>query len=354
MRTVERIWVIINPASGKSWGKKLQGGNPEQYFWDIVKGSQRSAEWLASLRIVFTQPTGPNTVANLARQAVEAGATRIVAGGGDGTFNQTIQVPGIVRRIPLAIVPFGSANNLADNLGIPKDPRQAIALALSERVAVRKIDLGRVNDRYWFANVASLGLDAKIIEKGTDLRTKSSRLRFVRNVSWGKVYCWLAGVGLVLGLHPRQCSEVDLRLDDWPLKTRIALINIGNGPRCGGAFKLNPNAKMDDGMLDMCLIESMGALRAVQYAWRALSGSHINLPGVISCKVERLTVRCDQELSAEVDGEPLEPGHRFNIAVWREALSVIVPPFPMTLATVPVSDQKVRLALSQSFSPEPA
>jgi len=318
-----------------------------------AQGSGGSIEWLAALKIVFTQPTGEDTVANLVRQAVQDKATRIVVGGGDGTVNQAIQVTGVACRVPLAIVPLGSVNGLAENLGIPKDPLQALALALKEYVAVRRIDLGRINS-HWFANVASLGLDAKIIEQGTNLRTRSSRLRFVRNVSWGKVYCWLAGIGIVLGLNQKQCPRVYLRLDNSPVEARVALVNIGNGPKCGGAFKLNPNAKMDDGRLDMCLIESMGAWRAIRYALRAMSGSHIGLPGVISRKIERLTVECSQELSAEADGEPLKPGRSFNVAVWPGALLVIVPPFPMTLASVPAFDRKIAPVPEPGLSPEPA
>jgi diacylglycerol kinase (ATP) len=154
-KKIRKIRIIINPAAGKR-GSILP----------VVNQSMKAAgiKWDASI----THEAGD--AIKFAKVAVRKGVDALAVYGGDGTLMEAIS--GLIGSdIPLAILPGGSANVMAEELGIPKDPKAACALITQVPLTVKTIDVGQFGDRYFILGIA-LGFGAEVI-KGADRETKN-------------------------------------------------------------------------------------------------------------------------------------------------------------------------------------
>jgi hypothetical protein len=145
---VKRALVVINPISGV--GRARPGGSAEV---DLARAVLSDAGFATT--VVVT--TGPGHATDAVRREQATGLDLAVAWGGDGTMNDVARVL-VATGVGLAIVPAGSGNGLARDLGVPMDPRSALAVAAAG--TRRRIDVGDANGEYFF-NVAGLGLDAR-------------------------------------------------------------------------------------------------------------------------------------------------------------------------------------------------
>ena len=219
------IHVIINPVSGT--GADTQAAARRA---DIVEAAARRRG--ASFTITFTERQGH--ARELAIAAVAAGAENVVVWGGDGTFNEAAGAL-IGTSIPIALVPAGSGNGLAGALGVPRDPHAALALAFSTRH--RTIDAGTMAGRFFF-NIAGIGFDARV---ATLFNQRAAGTRG----GWPYI-----AIGVREGC--RYCAvDYDVRLDDRPFKSRALLIAFANGTEYGLGARIAPDARLDDGLLDV-------------------------------------------------------------------------------------------------------
>ena len=278
----------------------------------------------------FTGKEGPNNAKNLAKKAVEEGFERIVVVGGDGLLNETIN--GIAEatggKIPqdftLGIIPTGSGNNFAKALGIPKDIKKAFEIIKKERTTL--VDIGRVYpvaensccgaNKRCFINCFSVGFDALVNKKANDLKEKHSFLP--KDLSY-----LLAAIKEIIINIPN--FEVRIEGDGISYKQRIILAAITNGPTYGAIFKVNPGASVNDGKLNLCLIESVGKLRAFYDIYRVIRGTHVGLPEFKFFKISSLTISSSKPLPYEMDGEVLEPKREYKIKVLPRALNILTP-----------------------------
>lgn len=159
--------VVINPISGA--GRADPGGAGEV---DLARGTLGRAGY--DTAVVVTQ--GPGHATEAARGAVTRGVDLVVAWGGDGTMNEVARALAF-GSTALALVPAGSGNGLARDLGVPLDPGRALAVAASGRR--RRIDVGDVNGEYFF-NVAGVGLDARIARAFAERSGRRGRWRYAR------------------------------------------------------------------------------------------------------------------------------------------------------------------------------
>ena len=243
------------------------------------------------------------------RAAVAAGHERLLVAGGDGTLHHAIQdLAG--SPCALGIVPLGTGNDLARALGLPADPTVAVSRALAgER---RAIDLGRAGTSV-FAGVAGLGIDAEVTRW---VNRPGRRL----HGSWVYVY---AALRCLLSYRPPQ---LNVDFDDGHHSSRIMLAVVANSPLFGAGMRIAPQARLDDGLLDLVIVEPASPWIILSVVARVFSGTHIHSRAVFTTQTRHARLRPGRELTLIADGEPLMPvGPEGRIVdVWPRALEVIV------------------------------
>ncbi len=261
------------------------------------------------------QTRSPGHAGQLAQAAAVDGIERIVAVGGDGTCNEIAN--GLLtweKPVPLPIlglIPSGSGNDWAVSLNIPLDVDQACALLNngSERV----IDVGRVTVDHtsrFFVNTVGLGLDAEV---AIDTR----RIRWLRGFPR-----YLVSVFRVL-LFGRWPYPVQFSYNQEQIQQPVVLLTVANGTRAGGGFLLTPDAKMDDGLFDICYAPQISRLRLMNLLPKALKGTHIYDPVVTMARSGRVEVFAQAGIPGHIDGEILcAAGRQFQFELLPDALRV--------------------------------
>jgi YegS/Rv2252/BmrU family lipid kinase len=232
--------------------------------------------------------SGPGWSLVAARRALELGATALFCAGGDGMLGDVL--PAVLgTEVALGVVPLGTGNVWARELGLPLDPARAIAIQLE--APPRPVDVGLANGRP-FLVIAGVGVDAQIVE-----RVESGAKPL------GQIAYPLAGVTLAGAVRGVPC---EVTLDDEPPR-RLDLLSsiVMNGRLYGGLVPLLPDARVDDGYLDVALFPGSGTVAAAAHTVRALAGLHLSDPNVIVCRVKRLRIDAldGEELPFETDGD---------------------------------------------------
>jgi YegS/Rv2252/BmrU family lipid kinase len=232
----------------------------------------------------------------------------VIVGGGDGTLGAA--VPGLVDTgLPLGIVPLGTANNLARTLGIPSDPEAACAvIAAAHR---RRIDLGRVNDRYFFTT-ASLGLSVRITQ---ELSPGMKR-------RWGAMAYGLAAIKAIRRSHP---FRAEIFWEGGTRKTRTVQIVVGNGRYYGAALAVAQDAAIDDARLDLYSLEVNHWWELAKLAPSLKLGTHVERSEVEALRAEAFEIRTRRPMPIDLDGElGAETPARFRVVP--RAIEVFAPP----------------------------
>ena len=254
------------------------------------------------------ETTGVGDATRLARLGVAEGFDIICVIGGDGTVNETIN--GVAGTgVPLAIIPTGTVNVLAMELGIPLEPPDAVQLL--QKGNVSWIDLGRAGDRY-FALMAGIGMDAAVVATLNPTLKKA-----LREAAFA-----VHGVTTYL-TH----DEPLIRVTCPELTVEGYFAVFGNSSNYGGAFGITPLADMRDGLLDVCVLKDKSFLSTVWYWTAALINAHVSHPKVAYFRTEAAqvdVVERGKEVLVQTDGEiagklPLE------CRVVPHALRVVVP-----------------------------
>ncbi len=252
--------------------------------------------------------TASGDATTFAREAVAESCALVCALGGDGTVNETVN--GLAgSSVPLAIVPTGTVNVLAMELGIPLDPPDAVQVI--EKGTVSWIDLGLAGDRY-FALMAGIGMDARTVAGVNPLLKKTLR----------------EAAFAVQGAMSYFTHDEPLFRVECAERTEEGYFAVfGNASNYGGGFGITPYADMRDGLLDVCVLKDKSFLGTAWYWLAALINSHVNHPKVAYFRSEAAQVSAvdpTQEVLVQTDGEvagklPLE------CRVVPRALRVIVP-----------------------------
>lgn len=304
----EKVAVIVNPVSAN--GKTARR-------WPEIESRLR--EIWPDLEHHFT--AGPGEATALARRALEGGAGLVIAVGGDGTANEVVNGffhedgRPVSPEAAISFIATGTGSDLVRTLGIPRDPREAIAhLARSGR---RQVDLGRVSfiehrglkaSRY-FVNIAGLGLDGDTVARVN--RTTKIFGGFV-SFLWGTV------VSLILYRNQVMAVEVDGKeVCDGP----VTMLAAGNGQYFGGGMQVAPKAVMEDGLLDIIILHGLGKLDLLANLPRVYRGTHLTHPRIESLRGRRVTVTSPGTALLDLDGE--QPGRApVEIEILPSALTV--------------------------------
>src|SRR5215471_10233738 len=253
--------------------------------------------------------TAEDTGAGQTRAAVEAGAALVVAVGGDGTVRACAEALA-GSHVPLAIVPAGSANLTARELGIPRRLEPALAAAFGGRN--RPIDLGSA-DGAVFVAMAGIGLDAAVV---------GAAHRLAKRLAGWPAYA-VAATGQLL----RRPVTFTIRIDEGEALTRRArCVTVGNSGALPGGFAVMPDARLDDGSLDVVVLAPAGLPGWADVGYRIALGSRRD-----DAQLERYQGKV-VEISAEgpglprqLDGEVVTASNSLSARVLPGALLVRVP-----------------------------
>lgn len=235
----------------------------------------------------------------------------VVAGGGDGTVNEVLN--GLFKSgggaCAMAILPLGTANDLAISVGIPvADPYHALQMAIQS--PPYSVDVAVMNDRY-FLNVASGGFGAEVT---------SQTPTALKNAIGGTAYALEA---LLMAMHSSAYSG-RLITPDRTYEGKVVMFAVGNGRQAGGGAQMTPNAILDDGLLDVMLVkahegsnffDTLESLARLKF--NATDGFH-------HIRTSQLKIESDREMQVNLDGEPIR-GHEFSFYLLHKALRLVLP-----------------------------
>jgi diacylglycerol kinase (ATP) len=282
---LNRICIIVNPAA---------------------RGTKARLKRLERLtrNVVIRMTEGPGDAEAQTERAVEQGFTTIVAAGGDGTINEVVNGIGNAP-VALGILPMGTVNVLAMELGIPFDLVSAWKVIRSGKI--RLIDLASANG-HLFVQMAGIGLDAQIVERNN---------RQIKKVL-GPLSYLLTATTVAAEKPPR------LRVTSQGQATvEGSFVLVGNGRFYGGPFTLFRDADMQDGLLDVYVFRHMNYLALMRYLRGTLFGSLAKFSDVDYFKARQLRVEANRHVPLEADGELV--GHApVEFSVRRRKLRVLV------------------------------
>jgi len=309
-RQLEKVWVILNPSASGGRGLRLQPAIEET---------------LARRAVPFTlvRSEGPGHVEALSREAKGEGADLILAVGGDGTVHEVAN--GVLaddgKPPPLGVVPVGTGNDFMRMI----DPRGRGRFILERLLSGKPhpFDVGRVRfdgGASYFVNLLGVGIDVEVLRKRADFR----RLKGLPQ--------YLAALISALVTFRPESFRVSLRggvgRAEEIIEERTILTAVTVGPSVGGGFLLNPDAKPDDGALDLFFVKTLGMMKIARYIPRVIRGTHGGIPEILQRQIVRAKVeRSDGgAFIFEMDGDRMpDPVRRLEIDVCPGVLPVLLP-----------------------------
>jgi diacylglycerol kinase (ATP) len=303
---VSPIKVIVNPQAGRGHGARLS---------PLIR--EALDDLAADYELVHTQ--GPRDAIGIAQRAIEDGFDTVVAVGGDGTSHEVVN--GIMAHAngaavgTLGFIPAGSGNDFAVMAGTPTDVRQACAQVIAGHT--RLVDVGHLTidghiERF-FDNAVGIGFDGLVVMETRRYRSLRGKALYVPVV-------------LKTILSTMQPFHATITTEAGTFERTVAMAVACNGPREGGGFYVAPDARMDDGLLDLTLVDWMSRLRMFSMVPRFLKGTHVGDARVSIRRARRIELRSGDPLHLHVDGEIVSgPAHEVMIRVAPSALRVIAP-----------------------------
>jgi diacylglycerol kinase (ATP) len=279
--TTPRARLIVNPSSGRERGV--------EHAATIAAGLRRK---YAGVEVFFTQ--GDGDAEQAAQQALRDGCSAIFVAGGDGTLNEAVNGVAAVNALDavhFGIVPLGTGNDFASALGIPHDTDKAIETLLAGELLA--VDLGRVNGRI-FLNTSGGGYIAEVSLAVTpQLKTIAGRLAYL-----------IGGAQALLEYDPVRAR---VRVDPGDVSFDLGLYAyaVCNSRLIGGGRLIAPEAIIDDGFLDVCLIEAMTAMEFVALGRKVADGGHVDDPRVHYLQGASVTIDFGRDTNINTDGEVL-------------------------------------------------
>jgi YegS/Rv2252/BmrU family lipid kinase len=242
-----------------------------------------------------------------ARDAVEQGAEVVFVCGGDGTVMACVGALAGTDAA-LAVLPAGTGNLLAANLGLPDDAAAGVTVATE--MGRRRLDVGVVEGRC-FVVMAGMGFDADMVA------STSETLKAWIGVG---AYVWSA----LQRLRDRP-MRVAIRLDDdLPLRRRARTVLVGNVGRLQGGVRLLADAEPDNGQMDVAILTPRTLLHWLRLVWGVLR-RHDRVPRMEVLRARRIEVISDREQPRQLDGDPITPGRTLAVTVRPGALLLCVP-----------------------------
>ncbi len=282
--------VIVNPVAGAYSTRRK---------WPRISKLLRHV----GLSFDYEYTEGVGHAIELARAAASDGYRYLVAVGGDGTVNEVAN--GILRSTNsgdtvLGVVSTGTGSDFVRSVGIPRHYVRACSFLTSSRRSL--IDVGVVEYKSkgqtlqrFFVNAAGVGFDAAVVE-ATERLPKY----------FGGTIPYL--VGLIRTLFSYRNKPVDLRLEDKVKAIRILSVVVANGCYLGGGMYVAPQAKINDGLLDVMTVGDIGKFELMKALPTVYNGTHVTHPKVSMAKAAHITIESSERILVHADGELLGEG----------------------------------------------
>ncbi len=295
----EAFFFIINLIAG-------QGRCKEIYPKIKLELDRRKVEY----DLHFTNE--PLEAVGVAKMGIDAGFSRVVAMGGDGTINEVVN--GLLGSdAVLGVVPAGTGNDFIRMLGIPADPIQALDALL--RGVPRAIDLGRVGDDRCFINGLGIGIDAQVARDVLRMEGRRGSMAYIS--------------AAIRQIFRFKAFSVTVNTPEEQMELSCLSVGVANGIYAGGGFRLAPIADIHDGLLDLSAVGDYATLERLVRLPRVRAGRHVTWKRVTYRQTPEVTLASSSNLIAHMDGEPYRlPGTTFTVCAVPEALRVLVPPPP--------------------------
>jgi len=290
-----RARLICNPAAGQ--GYRL--ADLDETIGYLVRQG-----WELS----FVETHRPHQAIELAQNAVREGVDLVLAVGGDGTVNEVVN--GLAcTSTALAVLPMGSGNGWAREQGLPLEPAEAARIL--SRGQIRSVDLGLAGSRY-FLLMAGIGFDAAVVRALSDE---------------GRQPLWPFGTilkGITVAVNYLG-EETVITLDDRQVSGQTLLVVIGNTRLYGGLVQITPHASIDDGLLDVCILQGKGGFQQLsQFALATILQVQEHTGGVDYYRTREVAISSQTPLNVHADGEPIGTTP-MTFRVVPRALRVLVP-----------------------------
>ena len=273
------VGVILNPRAAR--GKAIE------LVPDVVDVLRR-LEVAHHLHVT----TAPREAIEVARRFADEGKTRVLAVGGDGTINETVN--GLLDaklRPVLGVVPASRGSDFARSLQTPRKLADAISAAVS--APPRRIDaaLARFDDgeERAFVNVGGLGFDAVVAERANGSRVPGSTLPYL--------------AAIIRTLAAYRNIEVAIEADGQRTEERVCAVLVANGRYVAGGMQIAPDAALDDGKLDLAIIGDIAKPDLLRTLPKVFSGRHVSHPKFRQLRAESVRVECRDGAAVQVDGE---------------------------------------------------
>lgn len=277
-KNLKRVTLIYNPTAGSL------RRDPSQ-----VDRLIKELQW-HGFEISQQQTLSPGHASDLAGKSAADGVETLIVCGGDGTINEAVQ--GLVgTNTALAVWPCGTANVLAEELKLPRNPKALVGLITKENLRVVSVGHAMKPETGWhryFLLMAGIGLDASIVN-GVDLDLK--RLT-------GKGAYFASGLEYLARLP---LTPFSIGIDGERYESTFAVIS--NAANYAGWFTLAPQARMDDDKLYICSFNSRSRLAYLGYAFLSMTGKHTRSSGVVCQQAQKIKANSNDAALVQLDGD---------------------------------------------------
>jgi YegS/Rv2252/BmrU family lipid kinase len=268
-----KILVIVNPAAGS--GKTL-------------RLLPRIKQWLSQSRHEFSFST-TRSVDEMRLEIMKApgqGIDALLLIGGDGTVHQAL--PAIAEtNLPFGFLPCGRGNDFARNIGLSTNLRNNCSLPPNP--SFLQFDLPRINNTP-FVSIAYVGFDAEV-------NSLANGGKGYFGGTLGYIICVLKA------LRTFKPFEIEITIDDLTWRERVMMVTVANAPFYGGGMKIAPDAKMNDGIFDICIVQEISKLELLQQFPKVFKGTHIFHPRIIMKTGKKIKLASDEGREVFADGE---------------------------------------------------
>lgn len=268
-----KVLYIINPVAGKG---RAKGIAPE-----IIRICQKN-----EIKFDLKYTSAPKDATEIARRGTQEGYDRIVSVGGDGTLNEIVN--GIAgSSIALGIIPGGTGNDFIRSI----QPKLSLTEIINRTIhgEIKRVDLAKSEDMY-FINIGSGGFDAEV----AFVTNKMKKL-----FSGSTAYL----AALLKTIFTYKSTRIKITIDNLTFEKNTLLVAVANGKYYGGGINPTPEARVDDGIFDICFVEKLPKIKMLLLFPRYMKGTHAGIKGVYFYKGKNVSLSSEEEFAVNIDGE---------------------------------------------------
>jgi diacylglycerol kinase (ATP) len=295
---MKNLHFIVNPKAGR--------GRTKRVWESIVARLMARDPYNSHFGVTYAEYGNSELVTDLSTDTI------LVAVGGDGTVHYAARIA-LLKNLTFAVIPTGTGNDYARTLGMSDDLGEAIESLFTGHT--RTLDVLQFNEQI-VLNIGGFGLDAAVVH-------------VIESKPWLKKLGSLGyALSLPIALTRFHAYSVTIRNDHGTSETyeNVVLLAVTNGPRFGGGMNIVPNAVLDDGIFEVCVVSGISKFSVLRLFPLIYSGSHVRHPAVSIQKVRVVDIAFNQHSPlAEYDGEPITVPNKITATLYAQKLKVLLP-----------------------------